>query len=277
MGRSGCSAAGTEASSFGCPVAELRNRPRISDALIGTSSPGKTKKGALLRSEPTRKKARTSTPPSVRSLSGSRSREPRRQGRVQRLKRLARPGRDDQRRQERNLRRATPAAQPQEAVGAHQAVKRAAGIECRAQAQERIDGVVRGRAAAACGLGRIGKRDRESRLAFDGKARHCQTVVEARYRTLRLERLRAHGGEEHGVEPNAARAARATARWPRCGGSKLPPKNATRKAARKSSAQASAKPSLCGSVMASSYSAAEPPGWLPPQGGRGKPSRPPIV
>ena len=63
------------------------------------------------------------------------------------------------------------------------------------------------------------------------------------------------GAKSTASSRNASRAARATARWPRCGGSKLPPKNATRDPLCQTCPLGRDRSALSGWFMASSYRA----------------------
>ena len=102
-----------------------------------------------------------------------------------------------------------PVAQPEERVGAHQAKQRALGREPGAQALQRVDGVIGAKFVLSRGLGRVGKRNLEARLARNGQPRHGQPLLKAGGRSFGLERLHAHRGKQHRIQPErGARRAR---------------------------------------------------------------------
>ena len=68
----------------------------------------------------------------------------------------------------------------------------------------------------------------QSRVPRDGQLRHRQSVGKRRGGTCGLSGCAPTGANRTRSSWSASRAARAIAKWPRCGGSKLPPKNATR-------------------------------------------------
>ena len=119
------------------------------------------------------------------------------QRRLQIIYALAWPRGDDQGRNKWNLHRPMPVPQRKKRVGAHQAKQNALRRKLRAQAQQRIQGEV-GRAR---GLWRIHQRNGKARFAGHGQPGHGQAVFKAGGRPIRLERLRAYGGEEHSIQP----------------------------------------------------------------------------
>src|SRR5271157_925793 len=118
------------------------------------------------------------------------------EGGVEVVQRLAGAGGNDQRSDKGNLDGAMPAAETGEGVGAHEAEKGVAGRQLGVQGDERLERVVGG----AGGIGGVGQREGKGGVGGNRQTGHGQAVFKAGYSALRLERLRSHGGEEHGVE-----------------------------------------------------------------------------
>ncbi len=112
---------------------------------------------------------------------------------------LAGPRSNDQGRNKGDLRRPMPAVQSEKRIGAHEAKQSAVRRECSAQTLKRLQRKV----GLAGGFWRIGKRNSESRLAGNGHLGHGQAVFIAGRRSMRLERLCANRGKEHGIQPKS--------------------------------------------------------------------------